>query len=88
MYAIRSYYVNDLFELYENLKFEGVPLGFATENIINTQDNSNWDAILLWKTEFVTANELNALQNYLNNGGTLLIDAVSLKMSEYRNNFV
>ncbi len=76
-------HMDNVFELYETLNFEGVPLGFATQNIIEKQDNSLWDAILVFKTEFVTSAELNALQTYLNNGGTVIVDAVSLKKNEY-----
>jgi beta-galactosidase len=76
-------YMNDIFELYESLNFEGLSLGFATKNIIKRIDNSAWDMILIHKTEQVTKEELKALQQYLDNGGTILIDNDSLKTDEY-----
>jgi len=77
-------HMDDVFELYEDMVFEGVPIGFATENIITKQDNSLWDAILVYKTEFVKQSEFDALQSYLNNGGTVIIDEVSFKKDEYK----
>lgn len=72
-----------VFRLYEALNFEGIPLGFATKNIILEQDNSQWDAIVIWDTEFVKKDELQALQTYLDNGGTIIKDAISLTKNEY-----
>lgn len=79
----KTAHMDDVFELYEKLNFDGISLGFATQNIISKQDNSLWNAILVYKTEFVTQAELNALQAYLNSGGTVIVDAVSLKKNEY-----
>lgn len=76
-------HMDDVFEIYESLNFEGVPIGFATENIITKQNNNLWDVVLVYKTEYVTNAELAALQTYLNSGGTVIIDAVSLKKNEY-----
>ncbi len=76
-------HMDDVFELYEDLNFEGISLGFATKNIISKQDNSLWEAILVYKTQFVTQAELDGLQTYLDNGGTIIMDAVSLKKNEY-----
>lgn len=74
---------DDVFELYKSLSFEGTSLGFATQNIINTQNNNDWEAILIYETEFVTQAELNALQTYLDNGGTIIKDNISLTKNEY-----
>lgn len=72
------------FSLYEKLFFEGIPLGFATENIIKKQEHQSWDAILVYRTEFVTDSEFNALQSYLDQGGTLIVDRqASLSKNEY-----
>ncbi len=68
-------HMSQQFDLYEKLFFEGFPVGFATENIINKQSNSRWDAILVYQTEFVTQTELEALQSYLNKGGTVIMDS-------------
>ena len=76
-------HMDDLFELYEALTFEGTSLGFVTENIIKKQDNNNWDVVLIYKTPFVTNDELNALQVYLDNGGTVIVDDKSLLNNEY-----
>jgi beta-galactosidase len=82
----KTTHMDDVFELYESLYFEGLSIGFSTEDIINTQNNNQWEVILVHKTEFVTVEELNALQAYLNNGGTVIVDAVSLKKNEYGQN--
>ncbi|WP_111708887.1 beta-galactosidase [Lutibacter citreus] len=76
-------HMDDIYHLYEALNFEGTPLGFVSKDIINKQDNNKWDAVLVYKTPFVTTSELKAVQNYLDNGGTVIIDEISLKKSEY-----
>jgi beta-galactosidase len=77
-------HMTELFEIYESLFFEGFPLGFATEKIINKQDASRWDAIVVYKTEYVTDAEFAALQHYVDSGGTVLIDSPdSLSKNEY-----
>lgn len=76
-------HMDQIFELYESLYFEGMPIGFATKKIIESQNNSNWDVILINRTEFITIDELTAIQNYLDNGGTVIIDPISLKKNEY-----
>jgi len=76
-------HMDDVFELYEALNFEGLSLGFATRDILAEQDPNNWDVILVRKTEYVTQAELSALQAYLDQGGTVLLDDVSLKLNEY-----
>lgn len=78
-----SDYMTKTNELYESLFFEGIPLGFVTKNIIEKQDNT-WKAIVVYKTNYVTDAEFSALQTYLDNGGTVIIDSSnSLSMNEY-----
>lgn len=79
----KTEHMDDVFELYEALSFEGTSLGFATQDIINTQNDSAWEAILIYETEYVTQDELSALQSYLDNGGTIIKDHVSLAKDEY-----
>lgn len=79
----RADYMDDQYELYESLNFEGLSLGFATKNIIAQQDNRDWDAILIYKTEYVTQAEMDTLQTYLDNGGTIIMDNTSLAVNEY-----
>ncbi|EWH09217.1 hypothetical protein DS2_13689 [Catenovulum agarivorans DS-2] len=77
-------HMTELFKMYEPLFFEGFPMGYATQNIIQKQDNSSWDVVVVYKTEYVTDAEFNALQSYLNNGGTVILDsATSLAKNEY-----
>jgi beta-galactosidase len=76
-------HMDDQFNLYKSLYFEGTPLGFATQGIIESQDNNLWEAILVYENEFVTDLEFNSLQTYLNNGGTVIIDEISLTKNEY-----
>jgi len=77
-------HMDDVFALYESLSFEGIPLGFATKNILSKQNPTQWDMVLIYQTEYVTQAELAAVQSYLNGGGTVLIDGVSLKKDEYK----
>ncbi|MGG1554073.1 S-layer homology domain-containing protein [Paenibacillus ferrarius] len=79
-----THYMEDQFELYESLYFNGVPVGFATGDIIEKQPHSNWDVVVIRKTEEVTDEEFAALQSYLNEGGTVIVDDVSLKLNEYK----
>ncbi len=76
-------HMDEQFELYEKLFFTGNPIGFVTKNILNKQDHNNWDVVLVKNTEYVTADEINALQSYLDNGGTVIIDRNSLTRSQY-----
>ena len=77
-------YMTETGKLYKSLFFEGLPLGFVTKNIIEKQDNSTWNTVVVYNTKFVTDAEFDALQWYLNNGGTVIIDASeSLSMNEY-----
>ncbi len=76
--------LDNIYKLYESLYFEGTPLGFATENIINKQDNNRWDIVLVKDTEYVTDEEFEALQSYLDRGGKVVIDNISLKFDEYK----
>ena len=70
-------------KLYESLFFEGFPLGFVTKNILEKQDHSNWDAIVVFRSKFVTDAEFTSIQSYLDQGGTVVIDADSLTLNEY-----
>ncbi|MDG1729619.1 MAG: hypothetical protein P8K68_14300 [Algibacter sp.] len=80
----KKHHMTELFELYESFYFEGLSMAFATEKIIKKQDNSNWDAIVVYDTQYVTDTEFDALQNYVNNGGTVIVDnAESLSKNEY-----
>ena len=80
----KPFHMTEQFEIYEQLFFDGFPLGFATENIIKKQDNNLWDAVLVYRTEFVTSSELSALQAYLDQGGTVIVDSPkSLSKNEY-----
>ncbi len=80
----KSHHMTEQSKLYESLYFEGFNIGFATEKIINKQDHSNWDVIVVYKTAYVTDNEFKALQSYLDEGGVVVIDTKeSLTKNEY-----
>lgn len=80
----KHHHMSEQFALYERLFFEGMPLGFVTKRILERQDPGTWDAVVVYKTEYVTDEEFAALQRYLDNGGTVLIDgAGSLALDEY-----
>lgn len=80
----KKFHMTEQFKLYESLFFEGFPLGYATQGIIEKQSSEAWDAIVVYKTPFVTDAEFSALQSYLDAGGTLIVDnANSLSQDEY-----
>lgn len=79
----KATHMDELFELYEALIFKGLPLGFASEGIIKHRTKGEWDAIIIARTPYVCKSELASLQQYINEGGTVLVDAESLKMDEY-----
>lgn len=77
-------YMTERFKLYEEFFFEGFPLGFVTQNIIQKQDNELWDVVVVYQTSHVTDQEFEALQSYLDNGGTVVLDSLeSLSLNEY-----
>ena len=77
-------YMTQMTKLYKSLFFEGFPLGFVTKNIIEKQDNTTWNTVVVYKTNYVTNAEFATLQSYLDNGGTVIVDSsVSLSMNEY-----
>ncbi|WP_299184063.1 beta-galactosidase [uncultured Aquimarina sp.] len=77
-------YMTQIGKLYKSLFFEGLPLGFVTKNIIEKQDNSTWNTVVVYNTKYVTDAEFAAMQSYLDKGGTIIIDSSeSLLMNEY-----
>jgi beta-galactosidase len=79
-------YMTKTGKLYKSLFFEGLSLGFVTKNIIEKQDNSSWNTVVVYKTNYVSDDEFNTIQTYLNNGGTVILDSPnSLSMDEYGN---
>lgn len=76
-------HMDELFELYEELHFEGTPIGFVTQDILSNQNSDQWEVVLVADTEFATEAEVQALQTYLDNGGRILVDTESLQKNEY-----
>lgn len=76
-------YMDRVRECYEKLMFSGIPLGFATEKIIENQDNDSWRVIVIENTPEVFAEDVAALQKYINRGGTVIMDKNSLLTNEY-----
>lgn len=76
-------YMTKQYDLYEELFFEGVPIGFVTKNIIEKQNNDSWKTVIIHNNQYVTDAEFSALQSYLNTGGTIIIDSQSLVFNEY-----
>lgn len=76
-------HMDDVFTTYENLFFEGYSIGFVTENILKKQSQKNWDVVVVQKTPFIKQSEKDALQKYLDNGGTVIIDNASILKNEY-----
>ncbi len=76
-------HMDDVFELYEALNFEGVPLGFMTHGIIEEQSPNAWDVVAIYKTPYVKAEDITAVQSYIDAGGKVFIDEESFKMDQY-----
>ncbi len=76
--------MESLQHLYEQLYFEGTPLGYVTQRILNKQDNNQWDVVLVWDMACVAIEELDALQAYLDRGGVVVVDNISLKYDPYK----
>lgn len=74
--------INKLFDVYESMYFEGMPMGFATQRILDEEVGA-FDVVVIYDTPTVTDAEFEAVQNYLNAGGTVIIDEVSLVADEY-----
>ncbi len=81
-----DYMDGEIQQLYGDLFFYDYKVGFATANIINTQNNRDWNTIVIRNTPHVTTEEFNALQTYLNNGGTIIMDSGSILKDEYGRN--
>ena len=76
-------HMEDVFAAYESMYFNGVPVGFATKGIIEKQDNKLWDVVVVTKTPYAFESDVEALQSYIDQGGTVVIDNESLKTNEY-----
>jgi beta-galactosidase len=85
----RSGYMDDVHLCHAACFFEGVALGFASRDILNgasakaADERLGWDMVVVMGAHHVTAAEVHALQAYLDRGGRVLIDAVSLSLDEY-----
>ncbi len=79
----KSSHMMDVFELYEDLYFEGMPVGFATQDIIKHNDNAEWDAIVIYNTPYAFEGDMAALQSYIDQGGVVIMDEASLLKNEY-----
>ncbi len=75
--------INQVFNIYKGLYFDGSPIGFATQNILN-KHIGKFSEVIVYNTPSVTDDEFKALQNYLNHGGTVITDNASLKVNEYK----
>ncbi len=76
-------YIEDIYNTYEKLFFEGTPIGFATQNIIEAAKGEDWDVIVVSATPQMFNSDVAALQQYLNDGGTVIIDSKSMLTDEY-----
>ncbi|MFR9546606.1 MAG: hypothetical protein SNJ29_13675, partial [Rikenellaceae bacterium] len=76
-------YIDHIYDSYEKMYFEGTPLGFATADIISSENNKDWDVIAIYQTPQMFAKDVEALQSYLNAGGTIIIDSKSMLTDEY-----
>ncbi|WP_010180512.1 beta-galactosidase [Aquimarina agarilytica] len=76
-------YMDHVRELYEEVYFEGVSIGFVTQDILKNQGFETKEVVLISNTEFVTDLEFDQLQSYLDKGGTIVLDHNSLTKNQY-----
>ncbi len=76
-------YIEDIFDTYESLFFEGTPIGFATAGIINNNDNSTWDVVAVSMTPRMFEEDVQALQRFVDQGGIVIKDSKSIIANEY-----
>lgn len=79
---IQNDYMDSIRDVHKSLFFNGISLGFATQKIITNQTN-NWGFIVVKDSQKITTAELASLKSYVDNGGTILVDSLSLKQNEY-----
>ncbi len=82
---VDSHYMEHQFDIYEKVFFDGYQVGYATENILKTQNNASFDVVAIYETPYVTDSEFASIQAYLDQGGVVVIDDVSLKFDEHKN---
>ncbi|MFI3318512.1 MAG: beta-galactosidase [Rikenellaceae bacterium] len=76
-------YMSDIFEAYEGLLFEGITPGFATSGMAEADGYDGWKVVLVANSPSVYRKDVEMLQGYLDAGGTVVLDAKSLKTDEY-----
>ena len=78
----KAEHMNDVLRIYEKLNFSGLPIGFATEGILKNNPHE-WDAIVVYKTPYAFKSDIETVQKYLDECGTVIIDNESFKTDEY-----
>ncbi|MBT3374020.1 MAG: hypothetical protein HN406_00395, partial [Lentisphaerae bacterium] len=80
-------YMGHVYDAYRALYHSGMALGFATGGILNDATEaelSAWPVLIVTHADHVTADDRQALERYLGQGGALLVaGADSLKQDEY-----
>ncbi|NKB65435.1 MAG: hypothetical protein GKR89_00100 [Candidatus Latescibacteria bacterium] len=80
-------YLDRLYNAYEALYHDGLPLGFATGQLLNQASAAaldDWPVVVATEPTFATADERAALDRYVQHGGTLLVmGAEALAKDEY-----
>lgn len=76
------HYMDDTYFLYRDMDFHGITLGFATEKILKANE-CDCDVLAIYRTPYVSASEVDAVQDYLNCGGTVIMDSASFLADEY-----
>jgi len=79
----QSTYMRNIFDTYEASYYRGYSVGFATSGILKETPEKDFDVVVVAATPMVFESDIQALQNYLNMGGTVIVDAASLKTNEY-----
>lgn len=78
-----------LFEMYEAVYFDGISVGFASEQILSdvvAKDGSyeqDFDVVVIYDTAYVTDSEFDAIVAYGKAGGKVILDSKSLLYNEH-----
>lgn len=78
-------HIDDVFEIYETLYYDGLALGYATDSMIREGNTGEWEVMVIHKTPYVTQKEQDGIRTFLDSGGTVVMDSESLAMDEYGN---
>ncbi|WP_305768050.1 hypothetical protein [Candidatus Epulonipiscium viviparus] len=78
--------INHVYDMYESVNFNGIPIGFATKNIMNDTLADSYpqpfDLTVIYQTPYVTDAEYEAILAFAKAENTVIVDDISLKYNQ------